>query len=141
MGIMIICGIIFIIGLIIGISYYVQERNTGDNGLLFAMCFLIVLLFSIPLVIAGSIAMAVQIPKEKDYQQAVYERQVIEYRLENKDDNIVGNELLYKDIVEFNNNLRQHKRYADSFWIGIFHNDKIATIEYIEIDGIENYKD
>lgn len=141
MGIIIICGIIFIIGLIIGISYYIQERNPIYNDLLFAMCFLIVFLFSIPLVIAGGIAMSVQIPKEKDYQQAVYERQVIEYRLKNKDDNIVGNELLYKDIVEFNNNLRQHKRYADNFWIGIFHNDKIATIEYIEIVGIENYKE
>lgn len=141
MGIMIICGIIFIIGLIIGISYYIQERNTGDDDLLLMTCFLTVLLFALPLIIAGSIAMSVQIPKEKDYQQAVYEKQVIEYRLENKDENIVGNELLYKDIVEFNNNLRQHKRYADNFWIGIFHNDKIATIEYIEIDGVENYKD
>lgn len=141
MGIIIVCGIIFIIGLIIGIFYYIQDRNIGDNDLLFAICYLIVFLFSIPLVIAGGIAMAVQIPKEKNYQQVVYERQVIEYRLENKDDNIVGNELLYKDIVKFNNNLRNHKRYANSFWIGVFYNDKIATIDYITIQGVDNYTD
>lgn len=140
MGIIIISAILLIVGIVLmvicaKINYDCIDDWCGIIGLL-------LIVFAIfALVVSSVIAMVVQIPKEKDYQQVVYERQVIEYRLENKDDNIVGNELLYKDIVEFNNNLRQHKRYADSFWIGIFHNDKIATVEYIEIDGVENYKD
>ena len=74
----------------------------------------------------------VQIPKEIDYQQSLYEKQVIEYRIENQDKDIVGNELLYQDIVEFNNNLRTQKQYANNIWVNWFYNDKIATIDYIE---------
>ena len=140
MGIIIISAILLIVGIILMVICAKINCDCFDDWYgLIGLLLTVLAIFA--LVISSVIAMAIQIPKEKDYQQAVYERQVIEYRLENKDNNIVGNELLYKDIVEFNNNLRQHKRDADSFWIGIFHNDKIATIEYIEIAGVENYKD
>ena len=140
MGIIITSAILLIVGIVLMVICAKKNCDCIDDW--YGMIGLLLTVLAIfALVISSVIAMVIQIPKEKDYQQAVYERQVIEYRLENKDDNIVGNELLYKDIVEFNNNLRQHRRYADSFWIGIFLNDKIATIEYIEIEGIENYKD
>lgn len=74
--------------------------------------------------------------KETDYQNKLYEKSVLEYRLENKEENTIGNELLYNDIVEFNNELRQTKKYSNSLWTNWFNNDKIATIDYIEIPGL-----
>lgn len=44
--------------------------------------------------------------------------------------------MLYSEIVDFNNELRGHKHYSDNLWIGIFFNDKIANIEYIDISKI-----
>ena len=73
-----------------------------------------------------------------NYQCALYEKQVLECRLENKDTNTVGNELLYNDIVEFNNELRRTKKYANSPWTNWLYNADIATIDYIEIDGLNN---
>ena len=139
MGIIIISAILLIVGITLMVICDTTNCDCFDDW--YGVGLSLTALATFALVVFSAVAMIIQIPKEKDYQQSVYERQVLEYRLENKDDNIVGNELLYKDIVEFNNNLRQHKRYANNFWIGIFHNDKIATIEYIEIEGVENYKD
>lgn len=85
--------------------------------------------------------LSAQIPKQRDYEQVLCEKQVLEYRLEKQEDNLTGNELLYRDIVELNNRIMVNKRYSDNFWIGLFYNDKIATIDYIEIEGVENYTD
>lgn len=79
-----------------------------------------------------------RIPINRDYNDAVYEKQVLEYRLDNLDTvgAQTGNELLYNDIVEFNKELRHAKRYVDNPWIGWFVNEKIAGLDYIEIDGL-----
>lgn len=74
----------------------------------------------------------IQVPKQVNYENAVAKREALEYRLEHREENIVGNEMLYSEITEFNNGLRGKKRYADSPWIGWFVNDKIAEIDYID---------
>lgn len=133
--------IIFSIGLAIAITLVVvnEIKWWSDGVSIIGVC--LIILFGTGFLTTGTIALCVQIPKERDYQQAVYERQVIEYRLENQDKNLVGNELLFTDIVEFNNNLRKCKRYKDNFWVSLLYNDKIATIDYITIDGVDNYTD
>ena len=68
-----------------------------------------------------------------DYEKKLYEREVLEYRLENADNNLTGNELLYNDIVDFNNTLRATKKYADNIWVNWLNNQKIASIDYIEL--------
>ena len=78
----------------------------------------------------------VQIPAETDYQKAVYQKEILEYRLENANENIVGNELLYNDIVEFNNNLISVKKWSKNYWVNWFYNAKIATIDYIKISEL-----
>ena len=88
------------------------------------------------LVIALTIIALVQIPAKTDYQKAVYQKEVLEYRLENANENIVGNELLYNDIVEFNNDLISVKKWSANPWTSWFNNAKIATINYIEIPGL-----
>lgn len=136
MGIVIVSSIVLIVGIILitlGNKLWSDLCNGFGVG-----C---VMIAGFALLLSLAFTLIAQIPKQKDYETALYERQVIEYRLENKSENVVGNELLYEDIVEYNNTLRSHKRYHDNFWLNWFYNDKIATIEYIEIEGVENYKD
>jgi hypothetical protein len=47
-----------------------------------------------------------------------------------------GNEMLYTQIMEFNNELRTTKRWSENAWVGMMYNEKIATIDYIEIPGV-----
>lgn len=84
---------------------------------------------------------SVHIAWDVDYQNTLYEKQMLEYRLDHMDDNIVGNELLYNDIVEFNNGLRQTKWVAENPWINWLANTDIATIDYVEYDAQDSNKE
>ena len=70
-----------------------------------------------------------------DYQNKLYEKEMLEYRIEQIDEDITGNEMLYNDIVEFNNDLRHTKKWANNLWTNWFYNQKIASIDYVELDG------
>lgn len=74
------------------------------------------------------------ISKQVDYEKALYTKKTIEYRIEHKEDNVVGNELLYNDIVEFNNELRNIKYWVNNPWTSWFNNDKVAQLDYIEYE-------
>lgn len=69
-----------------------------------------------------------------DYQNFLHEKEVLEYRIEHMEDNITGNEMLYNDIVEFNNELRSEKKWANNPWTNWFNNQDIASMDYIELD-------
>lgn len=133
--------IILFIGLVIFITLAILDFNYWYTEILFCISIVFSIFIGIGLMVVGTLSILTQCYKQKDYEKAIYERQVIEYRLEKQDDNLVGNELLYQDIVNYNNNLRNHKRYSDNFWLNWLYNDKIANIEYIELDGVENYPD
>lgn len=85
------------------------------------------------LIVSLAIIGKVQINRDIDYQNKLYERTTLEYRIENEDAHTTGNELLYRDIVEFNNDLRTTKKWANNPWVSWFWNGDIATIDYIEI--------
>ena len=70
------------------------------------------------------------------FEEYIYERAVLVYRVENEKD-LKNNELLYRDIVKFNNKLRLHKHYHNSVWIGWLFSFDIAKIDYVEIEGVE----
>ena len=76
-----------------------------------------------------------QVTKQQDYERVLYEKSVLEYRLENEI-NTVGNEMLYNDIVEFNKELKSTKYWSKNFWTNWYNNDLVEDIDYIEIDGI-----
>ena len=86
-------------------------------------------------IVVSTFIVLVQINKDIEYQNTLYEKEVLEYRIEEVDSNIVGNELLYGDIVEFNNNLRTTKKWANNPWTNWFFNEDVATINYVEING------
>ena len=70
-----------------------------------------------------------------DYQNKLHTKEMLEYRIEHMEENITGNEMLYNDIVEFNNTLRAEKKWALNPWTNWFNNQDIASIDYIEIDS------
>lgn len=78
-------------------------------------------------------------PINRDYNMMLYEKEVLEYRLSNCDEiEFTGNELLYRDITDFNNKIRTTRYYINNPWVNWFANEKIASIDYIEIIGNEN---
>lgn len=85
--------------------------------------------------VSGCIALGNAAYYDLDYQNALHEREVIEYRLDHMSENITGNEMLYNDIVEFNNKLRSQKKWANNPWTSWFNNKKIAALYYIELGG------
>lgn len=66
-----------------------------------------------------------------EYQNMLHTREMLEYRIEHMEENITGNEMLYNDIVEFNNELRSEKKWANNPWTNWFNNQDIASIDYI----------
>jgi hypothetical protein len=70
---------------------------------------------------------------DMNYQNKLEEKAMLEYRIQ-KGEEIAGNELLYSQVVEFNNDLRSTKILSKNPWVNCFNNWKIAEIDYIEID-------
>lgn len=134
MLVIIILSILLILGIIgvIGASncWFDVEYTDGIGfwSVILSICSAIALIACL-----AYIAM-IQIPAKKDYEKVLYEKQVLEYRLENNELGI-GNELLYHDIVEFNKELKDVKYYANNLWTNWFTNGYIAEIDYIEVEG------
>lgn len=122
--------------LIVGIILIVIGRDDWDVNVKTILGILLTLIGGVVLVILSVLAIITAATKDKVYQDMLYQRKVLEYRLSHEEENTIGNELLYSDIVEFNNELRSDKTYSDNIWINWFFNDKVATIDYIEIQEI-----
>ena len=132
MGIFLICVVVLVIG--IGLLIW-GKRSCYDYGEILSTIGGFVIFIMALVVFSTGVSAIVTTAKESigtDYQNAVCEREIIVYRIENQDNNIIGNELLYKDIVEFNNKIRTIKNGANNKWINWYYNEDIATIEFIE---------
>ena len=80
-----------------------------------------------------SVCIGNSVSMDIDYQNMLHKREMLEYRIEHMNEDITGNELLYNDIVEFNNELRGQKKWANSIWTNWFNNKYIADLDYIEL--------
>lgn len=87
----------------------------------------------VALIVSVACVIGNYITVEINYENTLYAKEVLEYRLDTKSENLTGNELLYSEIVEFNNDLRKVKKYASSPWTSWFNNPKVAAMDYIEI--------
>lgn len=126
--------IIFLVILAIGIFCLCIENRHLYSETLFAIGLMLTILGAVATIISCCCIGAVCVKKNIDYEETLYEKQVLEYRIENQENNLVGGELLYKDIVEFNNNLRKTKKWSKNLFTNWFYNEKIAEIDYIEYD-------
>lgn len=134
---MIITLIVFAI-VVIGIVFIVISKKTSDwdtkERTSFVGCLLTIAGIVASLFIAAAI-ISKTIACELNYQNVMHEKEMLEYRIEHMEENIIGNEMLYNDIVEFNNKLRNTKKWANSPWTNWFNNQDIASIDYIELNN------
>lgn len=122
-----IIAILCVVAIIVGIILF-KKTDYDFAG------FMLLVFSGIAAFVMAMWMLGVQVNKDVDYQNALYQKEMIEYRIDHADEDIVGNELLYNDIVEYNNDLRFIKKWSDSYWTNWFFNEDIATIDYIELD-------
>lgn len=98
-------------------------------------CFIIVVgVFS--LIVCSGYIFSIHMGRDLKCENMLAKKEMLEYRLE-KQSNIVGNELLYSEILEFNNDLRSIKKWANNPWTNWFNDQKIANnIDYIKFKRI-----
>lgn len=117
----IICVLLIVLGFILIDKFHSENLGAiifvaGICGTL--MCALLIL--------------SAQLPKQANYEKSVMHREMLEYRIEHQEDNQIGNELLYSEILEFNQKVYSVKRWSQNPWVNWFVNDKIAELDYIE---------
>lgn len=89
----------------------------------------------ISLIVCSICISSIPINSDLNYENMLAQKEMLEYCLEKKS-NIVGNELLYYQILEFNNELRSIKKWANNPWTNWFNDQKIADIDYIKFKRI-----
>lgn len=126
---------ISIVAVVVGILMAVIYNNSKSYSELIEIASgVLIALGSVFTLCFGVAGLVEQLRKDTGYQNALYERSVLVYRMENEE--LSGNEMLYTQIMEFNNELRTIKRWSENTWVGMLYNEKIATIDYIEIPGV-----
>lgn len=122
--------IMTIILLIIAIILMTKSKRDGVR----TFGFVVTLLCAVMSAVFITTILCIQICRNVDYQNKLHEKDILEYRIENMSENVIGNEMLYNDIVEFNNSLRSTKEWANNPWTSWFNNKDIANIDYISIE-------
>lgn len=122
--------IILIVLLIVGIALLVIFDDDYLGCYIGGGCLTII--SSVVLIICLLMIIITQTNKDIEYQCNYERREMLEYRLENQDKNLVGGEMLYQEIRDFNEDLRFHKAYINSPWIGCFLNERNAEFDYID---------
>lgn len=122
--------------LIIGIAFLISCKGFGDDylAIIGIVCVVIGTIFSLTF---AFMVIETKTNSDVDYENKLAEKQMIEYRIEQGEE-IPGNELLYTQIVEFNNSLRTTKKWSANPWTSWFHNAKIAELDYIEIKEVNS---
>lgn len=83
------------------------------------------------------VMMCIHLPSNQIiYNRTKIEYDMLQYRVEHIEDNNVGNELLYNDVVKFNQILYEAKRVANNKWINWFVVEEIAELDYIVLGEI-----
>ena len=131
--------IICIILIAISLPIIIWDLKTYRRPECIAVSSLVVCGVSVLLVfIFGLMSLRVAIEYDANYQEMLTEREILSAALENShSDQITNIAYLYEDIIEFNKKLQSHKRWADNIWVGLMYNDKIATLDYIEIPRVD----
>lgn len=119
-------------------GFYLFDKFAYKRDNLAGLCAAVATVSVIVFCVFGIFALVVAVEKETEYQNKLYEKEVIEYRVEHITEDIVGNELLFNDIVKFNNHLRSAKKWVNNPWTNIFWNEDVASIDYIALPWFES---
>jgi MFS superfamily sulfate permease-like transporter len=135
MLIIVIAAILSLLGIGFLIWQHIVDVKTNNRDYTIwrsATGFSMVIIGVVAIIICFGIAMSADINSDVNFQNNVERREMLIYRLEHINESNCGNEFLYNDIRDFNENIRYHKEYCDNPWIGIYLNEKNATLDYID---------
>lgn len=126
---------LLVVGIILAIINKVIYFNAWETRERIDFSKFACILFGSMTVLCASIFILINVVTcDVSYQNMLHEKEMLEYRIEHMEENVTGNEMLYNDIVEFNNELRGTKKWANSPWTNWFNNQDIASIDYIELN-------
>lgn len=94
--------------------------------------------FALPLGVAACIVLIIcsilcidsKVNADLEYQNTLQQYEVIEYQLKDNKSDI---KLLTKDITEYNNKIREYRKWKHNFWLNWFYLADIDKLEYIEL--------
>ena len=88
-------------------------------------------------IISSLCAIFTQAYIDADYEKMLLRKEVLEFRIEHEDNVVIPydneSDNLYDAIKEFNIEILDTRTHKDNWFIGVFYNSKIATIDYIDL--------
>lgn len=129
MGIILGLLILAVVGFFI--CYLIDTKTRSDHFLLEVPAFIIALVACIVFVICGFQCIVSKAKADLEYQNTLQQYEVIEYQLKNNKSDI---KLLTKDITEYNNKVREYRKWKNNFWLNWFYPADIDKLEYIELN-------
>ena len=112
------------------ICYLIDTKTAYDHFLSELFCTVVGLVACIILIICGFQCIISKANADLEYQNTLQQYEVIEYQLKNNKSDI---KLLTKDITEYNNKVREYKKWKNNFWLNWFYPADIDELEYIEL--------
>lgn len=136
MGILIIGILLLIAGIILGICRMKKSLDYFDG---WSCSALIMATIGIAiLIVCFLLFISVNKDKQSKYEAMALKREILICQL-NENNIYKTDEDILADILDFNETVRQSKKYKDDFWAGIFYNDLYAELDYIKIVPIAVY--
>lgn len=128
MGIILGLIILAILGFLI--CYLLDAKTRNDHFISELICLCTGVIASVGILGCGLQCIVSKANADIEYQNTLRQYEVIEYHLkENKNDT----NLLISDIVEYNNKIREYKKWKHNFWLNWFYPADIDELEYIEL--------
>lgn len=128
MGIILSLIILAVVGFFI--CYLIDTKTAYDHFLSELFCAVVGLVACIMLILCGFQCIISKVNADLEYQNALQQYEVIEYQLKDNKSDI---KLLTKDITEYNNKVREYKKWKNNFWLNWFYPADIDKLEYIEL--------
>lgn len=127
MIITIICAVCFIVGIILALV----NDEYWYNDAIEVISFILIVAGGIGLILCILIIIITHINVEAQLQALQNTRDMLIYRLEHINELPAGNEMLYSEITEFNNQLYENIINSRNPWINWFYNSEFNNIPLI----------
>lgn len=126
----IILGLIILTVVGFFICYLIDTKTAYDHFLSELFSAVVGLVACIMLILCGFQCIISKANADLEYQNTLQQYEVIEHQLKDNKSDI---KLLTKDITEYNNKIREYKKWKNNFWLNWFYPADIDELEYIEL--------
>lgn len=126
----IILGLIILAVIGFFICYLIDTKTANDHFLSELLCATVGAAACIGLIICSILCIDSKVNADLEYQNTLQQYEVIEYQLKDNKSDI---KLLTKDITEYNNKIREYRKWKHNFWLNWFYLADIDKLEYIEL--------